>query len=69
MSNLANDFMNFLFEKHKLTGQNSFDFLEYQNFDGYEDAIIELVNLGIITRIPDILGTIQVNVPQKQKAE
>lgn len=66
MSELANAFLDFLFEKHKLTGKYSFDLIEYQDFDGYEEAITDLWNRGIITKIPDILGTIQVNVPQKQ---
>lgn len=69
MSNLADEFMKFLAKKHKLTGQISFDFIEYQSFNGYEDAITELVNRGILTRFSDILGTIQVNVPQKQENE
>lgn len=67
MSKLAENFMQFLLEKHKLTGQYSFISTEYMEFDHYEDAITELVNRGIITRIPDIYATIQVNAPHKQE--
>lgn len=65
MSKLTDDFLKFLLERHKLTGKTSFPAIEYRDFDGYEAAIEELSSRGVITRIPDILGTIQVNVPQK----
>lgn len=66
MSKLSDDFLCFLLEKHKQTGQNDFAFTDYMNFDGYEDAIIELCNRGVITKINDIVGTIIVNPPEKQ---
>lgn len=66
MSELARSFMAFLFEKHKKTGQNSFSFIEYCDFDGYENAISELSNRGVIENTKDILGTIIVNTPKSK---
>lgn len=66
MSKLTDDFLRFLLEKHKQTGKNEFAFTDYMDFAGYEDAIIELSNRGIITKINDIVGTIIVNPPEKQ---
>ncbi len=64
MSKLTESFLAFLFEKHKQTGQNSFCYTEYKDFDGYENAIAELSNRGIIEATKDILGTIIVHKPE-----
>lgn len=66
MSKLASDFMDFLLEKHKLTGKNDFAFIDYMGFNGYQQAIIELNNLGIIENTNDILGTIIVHPPESR---
>lgn len=50
MSKLTESFLAFLLEKHKQTGQNSFCYVEYKDFDGYERAIIDLSNRGIIEK-------------------
>lgn len=64
MSKLTESFLAFLLEKHKQTGQNSFCYVEYKDFDGYERAIIDLSNRGIIEKNNDILGTIIVRPPK-----
>lgn len=64
MSKLTESFLEFLLEKHKKTGQNSFCYTEYKGFDGYENAIAELSNRGIIEATKDILGTIIVHQPE-----
>lgn len=55
--------MTFLLEKHKQTGQNSFIHVEYKDFDGYERAITDLSNRGVIEKTNDIYGTIIVHPP------
>lgn len=64
MSKLSDDFLRFLFELHKKNGKNEFVLIDYKDFGGYEDAIIELSNRGVITKTNDILGTIIVNLPE-----
>lgn len=66
MSKLTKSFLEFLLEKHKQTGQNSFCYVEYKEFDGYEDAIAELSNRGVIEDTKDILGTIIVHRPENK---
>lgn len=66
MSKLTESFLAFLLEKHKQTGQNSFCYAEYKDFDGYERAIIDLSNRGVIEKTNDILGTIIVRLPENQ---
>lgn len=63
MSKLTESFLMFLLEKHKITGQNSFAYDEYKDFAGYERAIVELSDRGIIEATRDILGTIIVHPP------
>lgn len=64
MGKLTEDFLTFLLEKHKQTGQGSFSYLEYKDFDGYEKAITDLANRGVIEKTNDILGTIIVHTPK-----
>ncbi|MEY8360016.1 hypothetical protein AALA99_13510 [Anaerotruncus colihominis] len=63
MSKLTEGFLTFLLEKHKQTGQNSFIYAEYKGFDGYERAIIDLADRGVIEKANDIYGTIIVHPP------
>lgn len=65
MSRLTDNFLAFLLEKHKQTGQNSFIKVEYMDFDGYEKAITDLANRGVIEKTNDILGTIIVRLPNE----
>lgn len=64
MSKLTNDFLRFLLEKHKSTGKNSFTYTDYMDFNGYEEAIMDLYNRGVIEKTNDILGTIIVRPPE-----
>lgn len=66
MSKLSDDFLRLLLELHKKTGKNEFVFTDYKDFSGYEDAIIELSNRGVIAKTNDILGTIIVHPPEKR---
>lgn len=66
MSKLSDDFLRLLLELHKKTGKNEFVFTDYKDFSGYEDAIIELSNRGVIAKTNDILGTIIVNLPENK---
>lgn len=65
LSTIAEEFLRFLLEIHKKTGKNSFVKVEYLDFVGHEEAIIDLWNRGIIERENDILGTITVRLPEK----
>lgn len=67
MSQLADDFWHFLVNKHKKTGQNSFYSQEYEEFEGYKDAITELCNRGLLYAYNDVIGTIEVRIPSSQK--
>lgn len=66
MSKLTKSFLEFLLEKHKQTGKTSFCYVEYKDFDGYEAAIAELSDRGVIEDKKDILGTIIVHRPENK---
>ncbi len=66
LSKLTNSFLEFLLEKHKQTGQNSFSFIEYKDFEGYKAAIAELSDRGVIEATKDILGTIIIHRPENK---
>ncbi len=64
MSKLTERFLSFLLEKRQQADQNSFTYLEYKDFDGYESAIADLSIRGVIEKTNDIVGTIIVHIPK-----
>lgn len=58
MSTLTASFLKFLAEKHEQTGKTAFHHSDYSSFSGYQQAITDLANRGVIEETHDILGTI-----------
>lgn len=62
MNKLSSDFLAFLLDKHNQTGKKDFMITDYMDFEGYQFAISELSELGVVYKTNDILGTIIVNI-------